>query len=82
MAKGELTPDQAMANLLGDAEPEESEIYKAIKNDTNGIDEGDLNHLEGEEGDEGHDSEDEFENEDEDMDNDNAEPGYDAHDEA
>ncbi len=82
MAKGELTPDQAMANLLGDAEPEESEIYKAIKNDTNGIDEGDLNHLEGEEGDEGHDSEDEFENEDEDMDNDDdAEPGYDAHDE-
>lgn len=33
-------------------EMDESEIYKAIKNDTNGIDEGDLNHLEGEEGEE------------------------------
>ncbi len=33
---------------------DESEIYKAIKNDTNGIDEGDLNHLEGEEGEEDH----------------------------
>ena len=33
-----------------DPELDESEIYQAIKNDTNGIDEGDLNHLEGEEG--------------------------------
>jgi hypothetical protein len=83
MAKGELTPDQAMANLLGgDAEPDESEIYKAIKNDTTGIDEGDLNHLEGEEGEEGSGNDDEFENEDEDMDHDDeVEPGYEAHDE-
>src|ERR1700741_1128225 len=38
LAKGELSPEQAMAALLGggDHEPEESEIYKAIKNDTNG----------------------------------------------
>jgi hypothetical protein len=50
MTKGEITPDMAMASMLNDLELEESEIYKAIKNDTNGIDEGDLNHLEGEEG--------------------------------
>jgi len=81
MAKGELTPDQAMANLLADPELDESEIYKAIKNDTNGIDEGDLNHLEGEEGEEGTEPEDEFA-EDDDMDHeDDAEPGFDAHDE-
>ncbi len=66
MAKGELTPDQAMANLLSDPEiADESEIYKAIKNDTTGIDEGDLNHLEGEEGDEESSDEDEFDNNDE-----------------
>lgn len=83
MAKGELSPEQAMANLLGDAEPDESEIYKAIKNDTNGIDEGDLNHLEGEEGENGAEHEDEFENEDEDIDHDGdeMEGGYEAHDE-
>jgi hypothetical protein len=48
MTKGEITPDLAMASMLNDFD--ESEIYQAIKNDTNGIDEGDLNHLEGEEG--------------------------------
>ncbi|MES2513476.1 MAG: hypothetical protein V4580_05000 [Bacteroidota bacterium] len=70
MAKGELTPDQAMAAMLADPEvADESEIYKAIKNDTVGIDEGDLNHLEGEEGEEGTESEDEFGGDD-DMDND------------
>lgn len=52
MAQGELTPDQLMSTMLGEAELDESEIYKAIKNDTNGVDEGDLNHLEGEEGEE------------------------------
>lgn len=47
---------------------DESEIYKAIKNDTNGIDEGDLNHLEGEEGEEEHtDEHDEDSIEDDDM---------------
>ncbi len=82
MAKGELTPDQQMANLLADPELDESEIYKAIKNDTNGIDEGDLNHLEGEEGEEGTEGEDEFGGDD-DMDehDDDAEPGFDTHDE-
>lgn len=55
LPKGELSPEQeAMAALLHDPELDESEIYKAIKNDTNGIDEGDLNHLEGEEGEEEH----------------------------
>ena len=67
MAKGELTPDQAMASMLNDPEiADESEIYKAIKNDTTGIDEGDLNHLEGEEGDDvGGEDDDEFGNDDE-----------------
>lgn len=40
------------AALAEEGAAEESEIYKAIKNDTNGIDEGDLNHLEAEEGEE------------------------------
>jgi hypothetical protein len=35
MAKGELTADQQMATMLNDPEiADESEIYKAIKNDT------------------------------------------------
>ena len=46
----ELDPDAPMA--AHDNDLDESEIYKAIKNDTNGIDDGDLNHLEGEEGEE------------------------------
>jgi hypothetical protein len=69
MTKGEMTPDQLMSTMLADTEPEleESEIYKAIKNDTNGVDEGDLNHLEGEEGEdvaEGGDDGEEHEEED------------------
>lgn len=84
MAKGELTPDQAMAAML--AEPEvadESEIYKAIKNDTIGIDEGDLNHLEGEEGEEAVSAEeDEFGDNADDMDHDEEVPeGYGSTDE-
>ncbi len=70
MAKGELTADQAMATMLNDPEiADESEIYKEIKNDTIGIDEGDLNHLEGEEGEDVGEEEDEFGGDD-DMDND------------
>ncbi len=85
IAKGELTPDQAMASMLNDPEiPDESEIYKAIKNDTTGIDEGDLNHLEGEEGDDEANDDDEFDNNEE-MDEDSSEDyggGYgEAHDE-
>jgi hypothetical protein len=59
MAKEELSTDLLMASLISDPDVvEESEIYQTIKNDTTGIDEGDLNHLEGEEG----------ENEDDDFD--------------
>jgi hypothetical protein len=61
MAKGELSPDLTMASMLDDPELEnESEIYQAIKNDTNGIDDGDLNHLEGEEGEDSVDGDDEM----------------------
>jgi hypothetical protein len=72
MTKGEMTPDQLMSTMLADTDPEleESEIYKAIKNDTNGVDEGDLNHLEGEEGEDvagGGDDELEHEEEEEDA---------------
>ena len=70
MAKGELTPDQLMSTMLSDAEVDESEIYKSIKNDTNGVDEGDLNHLEAEEGEDA-------EEEDEDLlDNEDEDEGY------
>jgi len=66
MAEGEMSSDLAMATMLNDPELDESEIYQAIKNDTNGIDEGDLNHLEGEEGeDTGEDAETELGGEDE-----------------
>lgn len=58
-AAPKLGPVDPLAALLGggaaladEGTAEESEIYKAIKNDTNGIDEGDLNHLEAEEGEE------------------------------
>jgi len=83
-AKGELTPDQAMAALL--AEPEvadESEIYKAIKSDTTGIDAGDLNHLEGEEGEDAVGEEEElFADDADDMDHDEEIPeGYGSTDE-
>ncbi len=50
MAEGELSAENELATMLHDPDLDESEIYQAIKNDTNGIDEGDLNHLEGEEG--------------------------------
>ena len=84
MAKGELTPDQAMAAMLGEPEvADESEIYQAIKNDTVGIDEGDLNHLEGEEGEEDNVAEDDgFGDTDEDNDHDEEVPeGYGSTDE-
>ncbi|MES2567185.1 MAG: hypothetical protein V4565_09985 [Bacteroidota bacterium] len=82
--KGELTPEQAMAAML--AEPEtadESEIYQAIKNDTIGIDEGDLNHLEGEEGEDvGIGEDDAFAEDGDDIDHDEEVPeGYGSTDE-
>ena len=67
--ESELTPEAIAANALLESELEESEIYKTIKNDTVGIDEGDLNHLENEEGeDTGDDTESEFGEDDEEMD--------------
>ena len=69
MAKEELTADQLIESMLNDPEvADESEIYQAIKNDTNGIDEGDLNHLEAEEGEDSEQNDDEFGSE-EDSDN-------------
>ncbi len=71
MTEGELSPDMAMATMLNDPELDESEIYQAIKNDTVGIDEGDLNHLEAEEGeDTGADADDEFASDDMDEESD------------
>ena len=82
LAKGELSPDLAMESLLDDQEGDsESEIYQAIKNDTNGIDAGDLNHLEGEEGEESVDGDDEILADEDEMDGDEEIPeGY-GHDE-
>jgi hypothetical protein len=69
MAKEELTADQLIESMLNEPEvADESEIYQAIKNDTNGIDEGDLNHLEAEEGEDSEQNDDEFES-DENSDN-------------
>ena len=61
MAKEELSPDLAMAGMLNDPEvPEEEEIYKTLNTGEEGIEEDDINSLEGEEGEEA-DSEDEAE---------------------
>lgn len=83
IAKDELNPDLEMAALLEDHDgiANESEIYQAIKNDTNGIDEGDLNHLEGEEGEDSSDEEDEFASDNDDMDADEEIPEDYGHDE-
>lgn len=82
MATGELSPDLLMASMVDDPEvANESEIYQAIKNDTVGIDEGDLNHLEAEEGEDLIEDDDIMGGEDDEMDNDNEIPeGY-GHDE-
>ncbi|MFO0320850.1 MAG: IS1096 element passenger TnpR family protein [Bacteroidota bacterium] len=64
MAREALTTDQLIESMLNEPEiNDESEIYKAIKNDTNAIDEGDLNHLEAEEGEDSEEINDDFENE-------------------
>jgi hypothetical protein len=83
MATGELSPDLLMASMLDDPEiANESEIYQAIKNDTNGIDEGDLNHLEGEEGEDAVDGDDDHADEGEDdMEDDHEIPEDYGHDE-
>jgi len=79
MATGELSPDLLMASMVDDPEiAQESEIYQAIKNDTVGIDEGDLNHLEAEEGEDAvEEDHDMLGDDDDDVDNDNEIPeGY------
>ncbi len=72
----DLDPDAPMVSNDGDVD--ESEIYKAIKNDTNGIDEGDLNHLEGEEGEDGGEAHEDEMGDDEEMEDgdDNEYGGY------
>jgi hypothetical protein len=48
----ETNPDLAMANLLAGLESSDEDIYKNINTEETGIEEDDLNALEGEEGDE------------------------------
>lgn len=80
--ENELDPELAAANALLDADVEESEIYKSIKNDTMGIDEGDLNHLEGEEGEEtGDDAESGFGDDEEEVEEEGSEGGLEYSDE-
>jgi hypothetical protein len=51
--KEELSPDMALAALLADDdEEEEEEVYKAIDTGEEGVEEDDINSLEGEEGEE------------------------------
>ena len=50
MAKEELSPDMAMAGMLNDPEVPDEEIYKSIDAVEEGIEEDDINSLEGEEG--------------------------------
>lgn len=52
MAKEELSPDLAMAGLLSEPEPPEEDIYKSMSAGEEGIEEDDINSLEGEEGEE------------------------------
>ena len=52
MAKEELSADMAMAALLNDPELDEEEIFKAIDGAEEGVEEEDINSLEGEEGEE------------------------------
>ena len=63
MAKEELSPDLAMAGLLNDPEIDEDEIIKAIETGEEGIEEEDINSLEGEEGEEEATDEDELHDE-------------------
>jgi hypothetical protein len=53
MAKEELSADLAMAGLLDDPEIPDEEIYKTIETGEEGIEDEDINSLEGEEGEEG-----------------------------
>lgn len=48
----DLHPDNAIANLLNALETPDDEIYKEINDEEHGVEEDDLNNLEGEEGEE------------------------------
>jgi hypothetical protein len=52
MAKEELSPDMAMAGMLNEPELADEEIYKSIDPIVEGIEDDDINSLEGEEGEE------------------------------
>lgn len=56
VAKEELSPDMAMAGLLGDLDgdddAEDEEAYKSVETSEEGVEEDDINSLEGEEGEE------------------------------
>lgn len=67
MAKEELSPDLAMAALLNDPEIAEEDIYKNLHSAEEGIEDSDLEALEGEEG-ETEGDEDEFHEDNEDGD--------------
>jgi len=64
MAKEELSPDMAMAGMLNDPDTPDEEIYKSLPAAEEGIEEEDINSLEGEEGEE-NDSEEENQTEEE-----------------
>lgn len=70
MAREELSPDLAMAALLSDPEISDEEIFKTLEGAEEGIEEDDLESLEGEEGEEESD-EDEFGSDEEEMDDTN-----------
>lgn len=57
----ELNPEMAMANLLNNLDVPEEEVYKSITSEEHGVEEGDLESLEGEEGEEEEGEEDENE---------------------
>ncbi|MBL7932962.1 MAG: hypothetical protein JNL60_13725 [Bacteroidia bacterium] len=63
LAKEELSPDMAMAAMLEDLDDDE-EAYKPEDTAEEGVEEDDINSLEGEEGEEGEESEENFEEED------------------
>lgn len=67
MAKEELSPDLAMAALLSDPEVSDEEIFKTLEGAEEGIEDDDLESLEGEEGEE-ETEDDEFGGEDDEMD--------------
>lgn len=75
-AKHEASADPLAALLSELDTSDENEIYKSIKNDTTGIDEGDLDNLEGEEGESADDEDDYFSNEDDDMQDDEDSGSY------